>query len=56
MVDVPFSKYCGFTAKIAGIVRPFVFDRGTAFMMYDPLSAVVADAKELRLDLTAVNS
>jgi hypothetical protein len=30
--------------------------RGTAFMMIGPLSAVVAEEKALRFDLTAVNS
>src|SRR5678816_2939851 len=56
MVLVPFSKNCGFTANIAGTVRPFALLRGTAFMMIGPLSAVVAEANELRFDRTAVNS
>jgi hypothetical protein len=42
MVVVPFSKNWGFTAKNAGTVKP--------------LSAVVAEGKALRFDLTAVNS
>src|SRR4051794_5415719 len=56
MVEVPFSKYCGFTAKIAGTVRPFVLDRGTAFKMKAPFRAVVDEANALRFDLTAVKS
>jgi len=56
IVVVPFSKNCGFTAKIAGTVRPFALLRGTAFMMIGPLSAVVAEEKALRFDRTAVNS
>src|SRR5690348_9434590 len=56
IVVVPFSKNCGFTAKIAGTVSPFELLRGTAFMMIGPLSAVVADENALRFDRTAVNS
>src|SRR5215510_8642184 len=56
MVVVPFSKNWGFTANIAGTVSPFALLRGTAFMMIGPLSAVVAEEKALRFDLTAVNS
>ena len=55
-VVVPFSKNWGLMAKKAGTVRPLALLRGTAFMMIGPLSAVVAEAKELRLDRTAVNS
>src|SRR3954452_10759620 len=43
-------------AKNAGTVRPLALLRGTAFMMIGPLSAVVAEEKALRFDLTAVNS
>jgi hypothetical protein len=43
IVVVPFSKNCGFTAKIAGTVSPFALLRGTAFKMIGPLSAVVAE-------------
>jgi hypothetical protein len=56
MVVVPFSKNWGFTAKNAGTVKPLALLRGTAFMMIGPLSAVVAEEKALRFDLTAVNS
>ena len=56
MVVVPFSKNCGLTAKNAGTDSPLALLRGTAFMMIGPLSAVVADEKALRFDLTAVNS
>jgi hypothetical protein len=56
MVVVPFSKNCGLIAKKAGTVRPLALLRGTAFMMIGPLSAVVAEEKTLRFDLTAVNS
>jgi len=43
-------------AKYAGTVSPLPLLRGTAFMMNAPLSAVVAEEKALRFDLTAVNS
>jgi hypothetical protein len=43
-------------AKNAGTVSPLPLLRGTAFMMKEPLSAVVAEEKALRFDLTAVNS
>jgi len=56
IVVVPFSKNWGLIAKNAGTVSPFTLLRGTAFMMNGPLSAVVADEKELRFDLTPVNS
>ena len=56
IVVLPFSKNCGFIAKIAGTVRPLVLVFGTAFMMNAPLSAVVELEKALRFDLTAVNS
>ena len=56
IVVVPFSKNCGLIAKNAGTVNPLALLRGTAFMMIGPLSAVVADEKALRFDLTAVNS
>src|SRR5262249_11529518 len=42
--------------KNAGTVSPLALLRGTAFMMNGPLSAVVAEEKALRFDLTAVNS
>jgi hypothetical protein len=52
----PFSKNCGFTAKIAGTIRPLVLLRGTAFIMDEPLKAVVELENALRFERVAVNS
>ena len=56
IVVVPFSKNWGLIAKKAGTVKPLVLLRGTAFMMKEPLSAVVDKEKAARFDLTPVNS
>ena len=56
IVVLPFSKNWGLIAKIAGTVSPLVLLFGTAFMINDPLSAVVELEKALRFDFTAVNS
>ncbi len=55
-VVLPFSKNCGLTAKIAGMVKPFVLLRGTAFIIYEPFKTVVELEKAPKFDLVAVNS